>query len=358
MKIFLLSNMYPSKKDSLFGVFVRNFKENLERQGANFVGQVVIRGKTKNSLQKLLRYCLYYLRAFFFAGFVKSDFIYVHFLWHNTPLVLILHKLIRKKIVVNLHGSDIIEYNTTSFQKKINYLSLKCCERIVVPSLYFSEIIQKSFPSIDPINIIVYPSGGINRKVFQVEKANHDSESNVLRLGMTSRIDTDKGWDTYLYAIAALIARGYNVRGFIIGQGTEESKMLAVRSKLKLEEKISFLGLLSQAEIVSHYRDVDLFIFPTALNESLGLVGLEAMSCGLPVIASNVGAPSAYVVPGHNGYLFEMKNAEELSEKILAFYKCSEEDKIKFKKNAISTAMQYDSEKVSANLYHQLLQLC
>ena len=49
MKIFLISNMYPSKKDPLFGVFVKNFKNLLENQGVSFVCKSLIKGKRKGA---------------------------------------------------------------------------------------------------------------------------------------------------------------------------------------------------------------------------------------------------------------------------------------------------------------------
>lgn len=349
--------MYPSTKDGLFGVFVKNFVENLERQGASFSHLAVIKGKTPSAITKALRYLFHYMNSLFYGVFSKSDFIYVHFLWHHTPIIILLGGFFRKKIVVNVHGSDITEFNTSKFQKKLNALAMKYVAKVVVPSQYFSEIIKDAFPNVAANNIIVYPSGGINRNVFRLE--NHKQlEKGVINLGMTSRIDANKGWDVFLKAVSELINKGYSVQGFIIGQGNKEAEMLQLRKDLNLESEIAFLGLLSQTEIVSHYKKLDLFVFPTALNESLGLVGLEAMSCGLPVIASNIGAPSAYINEGVNGFLFETNNVEELTKRIIEYNSILDVDKLTMRKNAISTAIQYDSEKVSANLYQQLLELC
>ena len=349
--------MYPSKTDGLFGVFVRNFKDNLERQGAVFTNSVVIKGKTPNSAIKAFKYFRHYIKAIYYGAFSKSDFIYVHFLWHHTPIVILLGGILRKKVVVNVHGSDITEYNSSALQRKVNALALRYAAKIVVPSRYFSEIITKAFPNIAPHNIVIYPSGGINRNVFNLDNF-RKPEDNVINLGMTSRIDADKGWDVFLKAVATLRNNGKSVKGFIIGQGNKEKEMLKLRMDLNIENEVAFLGLLSQKEIVEHYKDLDLFVFPTALNESLGLVGLEAMSCGLPIIASNIGAPSSYINDGVNGYLFDTNNVDSLMDKIVAFNKLPSNNKLAIRENAISTAILYDSEKVSANLYQQLLELC
>lgn len=349
--------MYPSKKDGLFGVFVKNFKENLEDQGAVFAHQIVIKGKTPNPLIKVFKYSLHYLKALFFGIFTKSEIVYIHFLWHHTPLIILLGGVFKRKVVVNIHGSDITKYNTNFLQQKLNGKALKCATKIVVPSKYFSEIVKNAFPNINANDIVIYPSGGINRSVFTLENQRKPQEG-VINLGMTSRIDADKGWDIFLKAVAKLRNNGFSIKGFIIGQGNKENEMLRLRKDLNLQNDINFLGLLSQTEIVEHYKKLDVFIFPTALNESLGLVGLEAMSCGLPIIASDIGAPSAYIEEGFNGFLFETNNVEDLVEKITKYHSLPENNKLKMGENAISTAKLYDSEKVSANLYQQLLELC
>ena len=349
--------MYPSNKDGLFGVFVKNFKENLENKGVVFADQIVIKGKTPNPLIKVFKYSLHYLKALFLGIFTKSEIIYIHFLWHHTPLIILLGGVFKRKVVVNIHGSDITKYNGSCLQQKLNAIALKCATKIVVPSIYFSEIVKNAFPNINANDIVIYPSGGINRSVFTLENHRKPQEG-VINLGMTSRIDADKGWDIFLKAVAKLRNNAFSIKGFIIGQGNKENEMLKLRKDLNLENEVEFLGLLSQTEIVEHYKKLDVFVFPTALNESLGLVGLEAMSCGLPVIASDIGAPSAYINEGENGFLFETDNVESLTKRIIDYNSLSENSKLTLRKNAISTAMMYDSEKVSANLYQQLLELC
>ena len=93
----------------------------------------------------------------------------------------------------------------------------------------------------------------------------------------------------------------------------------------------------------------DVFVFPT-YGESLGLVGLEAMSCGVPVIASNIGGPKGYIVSGENGLLFKPKDANDLSLKIKEYFTFNAEFKSKMIASAINTAYQYDSRKVKSDI--------
>src|SRR5690606_41173522 len=62
-------------------------------------------------------------------------------------------------------------------------------------------------------------------------------------------------------------------------------------------------------------------------SESLGLVGLEAMSCGTPVIASNMAGPQTYIVNGMNGFLFSPGNSKELAQYIKKYFAMTADQK-------------------------------
>lgn len=99
-----------------------------------------------------------------------------------------------------------------------------------------------------------------------------------------------------------------------------------VREKIKelnLLEYCSYLGPKTHQELNELYHQADVMIFPTMLYESLGLVGLEAMACGCPVIGSNIGCLPEYVKDGVTGFLFESGNSHELADKIINFYELS-----------------------------------
>jgi glycosyltransferase involved in cell wall biosynthesis len=103
--------------------------------------------------------------------------------------------------------------------------------------------------------------------------------------------------------------------------------------------------LLDQKKLFDIYNRIDILIFPTKREgESLGLVALEAMACGTPVIASNFAAPKYYVIDGVNGYKFEISNVESLVFKIYSFYKLSLNNKNKLSNSARKTAAKFSSD--------------
>ena len=101
---------------------------------------------------------------------------------------------------------------------------------------------------------------------------------------------------------------------------------------------------------------MNLFTFTTRLNESLGLVGLEAMSCGIPVLGSNIPALREYIYPNTNGDLFEMDNPMELFKKIDNFISLPIEKKKSLSNTARKTALMYDATKTAQSLNLKITQ--
>ena len=98
-------------------------------------------------------------------------------------------------------------------------------------------------------------------------------------------------------------------------------------------------------------------IFPTMLYESLGLVGIEAMACGCPVIGSNIGCLHEYIKDGITGFLFESGNSHELAERITYFYKLTDEQRNTMRIQAVKTAHQYDSDEISRMLISKMKEI-
>ena len=122
-------------------------------------------------------------------------------------------------------------------------------------------------------------------------------------IGFASRIEANKGYDIYLRFIKELEKdkKIGDYRFLIIGTGSEEKKLNSLIKDLNLEKYVEVRSMLEGEDLLYFYNSIDAFIFPTyRRSESLGLVGLEAMSCGTFVIASDNYGPSSYVKNNKN----------------------------------------------------------
>lgn len=107
---------------------------------------------------------------------------------------------------------------------------------------------------------------------------------------------------------------GLNLRLCILGEGPMQSAMMKLASELGIGEQVNFLG--SYSELGPLIVASRLMLLPS-IQESFGLVALESMACGVPVVASRVGGLPEVIRDGTNGCLFESGNLDEAIEKSL-----------------------------------------
>lgn len=100
---------------------------------------------------------------------------------------------------------------------------------------------------------------------------------------------------------ARLLGQGHDLRLVIAGDGREKARLVDLARKL-LGDKALFVGRIPRQQMAEFYNGGDLFVFP-GINESLGMVYLEAQSCGLPVVAFETGGVPEVVKNGQTGLL-------------------------------------------------------
>lgn len=352
--MLLISNLYPSEKHQYYGTFVKNFhyisKEYFE------VDKVVL-CKSTSKLDKLFSYFMFYLRIFFYVLTKKYDVVYVHYISHVSLPLLICKKLKKFNLYINVHGSDVVPSNKIG-KKLLPYTAkiLNKAQRIIVPSSYYKSLMEKEF-NIDKEKIRIYASGGINDKIFF--KRDEEEKKVILKefnldpdkryIGFASRIDTDKGWEVLIEAIHIIKKERdeylNKYKFIIVGSGKDYSKMLEMIENYEITEHIELINLLPQEKLSRFYSILEWFVFPSYRKaESLGLVGIEAMSCGTPIIASNMAGPTTYVNNQVNGFLFEPKNSKELYNTMV---KCMSMDEIEYSNmqmRCLDTASNYTPE--------------
>lgn len=352
MKILIVSNMYPNINNKSYGIFVQRFCKQLDYLNIDYTLSVMNQGN------KIKQYCMFYLKSFF-TSLKKWDYIYIHYPSFSALPVILASLFKKNRIITNVHGSDVIPENIHQKMMLVfTKIALNLSEKIVVPSQYFKKIIQKQFNINKPI--YVYPSGGINTNVFfERDKSSVDSckekynipKSNLV-IGYAGRISKDKGWDTYVKAIYLMKKNTRtNATFLLIGSGPEENKLKDLINKYKLADVILRLPMQSEEQLADLYSCMDYFVFPTKrLGESLGLVALEAMACGVPVIASDYAAPH-YYINNHNGRKFEVDNAEDLYKQIIDILNSNRNN---LKIGALETANRYSDNTVISILKRTL----
>jgi len=180
-----------------------------------------------------------------------------------------------------------------------------------------------SYYNASPEAISVIPCG-VNLDIFQpVDKEmarrqlGFDGASIALFVG---RIDPLKGLDRLLVAMTWL-RKKQEVHLVVVG-GDEQSqpemeRLQQLAEKLHIEDSVTFTGVRRQEELPYYYSAADVCVIPS-YYESFGLVALESLACGTPVVATRVGGIEGVVSQDKTGYVVTENTAGHLAEKIAA----------------------------------------
>jgi len=122
-----------------------------------------------------------------------------------------------------------------------------------------------------------------------------------------------------------------NIKIWIAGSGPDEDNLYQLAEKLGVQDRVEFLGQQSAEQLAGLYTKAD-FLIHTALTESFSMTLLEAMSCGLPIIASDVGGIPELVEDNVNGILFPVGDIVSLTSAINVM--CMDKDmRLKYSNN-------------------------
>lgn len=133
-----------------------------------------------------------------------------------------------------------------------------------------------------------------------------------------SRLQADeryKGIDEVLEAMPTLLKEIPNLAYLIVGDGTDKKRLEEKSKILKLNGQVIFTGRISESEKCDYYRLADVFVMP-GWGEGFGIVFLEAMACGIPVIASKKDGSREALKNGKLGILVHPKGSQEIKNGI------------------------------------------
>lgn len=242
---------------------------------------------------------LLYLRLF--KG-LKYDVISVHFVTEAWVM-----RLIRR--ICGWPYLFILEGYTDLEAKEAKYANLQIAISQYEVNQCFKRYRYK--PLFIPIGIDLEQFNTTVKGVQVRKKYSRNDEKLILTV---CRLEPRKNIFTLISAAKIVCQRNSQIKFLLVGEGISREKIKEQIKKAKLWNKIILTGQVKDEELVSYYRACDLFVLPT-LEEGFGIVLLEAMACGLPVISTTVGAVPEVV--GNCGILIPPHHPKILAEKIL-----------------------------------------
>jgi glycosyltransferase involved in cell wall biosynthesis len=147
---------------------------------------------------------------------------------------------------------------------------------------------------------------------FYKKRLNIQPEVNLI--GTVGRMVPEKGQVYLIHALKYLRNLGLNIRCLFVGEGPLQNQLKRTAVEMGVDHLCEFIGRRLDIELI--YPALDIFILPSP-REPFGLVLLEAMATGVPVIATNSGGPSTFIETDVNGVLVPPEDAKELAGKIV-----------------------------------------
>lgn len=160
--------------------------------------------------------------------------------------------------------------------------------------------------------VIDFVENGVDHGNLQRSKT-YDRDSAQVTIGYVGRLVDFKSVDILIeaFAVAAGKSRDIDLRLLIVGDGPLRTQLEELAKNLGLQNRTSFTGWLSQADVAHKlHSEIDVMAFPS-VGDCGGAAVLEAMALGLPVVATDWGGPSDYIIPG-SGVLLPPNSREEL----------------------------------------------
>ncbi|MBI5032961.1 MAG: glycosyltransferase [Chloroflexi bacterium] len=155
---------------------------------------------------------------------------------------------------------------------------------------------------------------GIDPRPFECAVAAPRDDQSPVRLLFVGKLRYYKGLNYLLQAMREIS----NAQLVIVGEGPEGEMLRALARQLGVEERVVFAGEVSDEELPTQYAASDIFVLPASeRSEAFGIVQLEAMAAGKPVVCTEVGTGTSFVnVDGETGYVVPARDAHALAAAI------------------------------------------
>jgi N-acetyl-alpha-D-glucosaminyl L-malate synthase BshA len=226
-------------------------------------------------------------------------------------------------VVTTLHGTDITLIGQDPSYKSITAFSIQKSDGLTAVSEYLRQETVEHF-DVDPARIQVIPNfvdlNEYKRDVHPCHRARLSETGEKIIMHISNFRPVKRVVDAV--RIFALINRQLPSRLVLIGDGPERGRVQQTAQDEGVGDRVLFLG--KQESVAEILACADLFLLPSA-TESFGLVALEAMSCGVPVVATRVGGVPEVVPDGEAGFLAEIGDVETMAEQGVRILKDTEQ---------------------------------
>lgn len=246
------------------------------------------------------------------------DHIHAHYATYPALTAWIIHQLTGISYSITVHAHDIY------VEQSMLATKLRDARFIIAISEFNREFLVRHLGAWvrNKIHIV---HCGIRPDSYQARVTAKSTASLGFRLISIGSLQPYKGYVHLIRACALLKERGIAVVCSIIGGGEEQAELRQEIARLGLAESVLLLGPKTQHEVAQLLPEADCYVQPSIVTPSGKMEGIpvaimEAMACGLPVLATEISGVPELVRPGVTGYLAKAADSEDLAEQLAGIY--------------------------------------
>ncbi|MGH7606560.1 MAG: N-acetyl-alpha-D-glucosaminyl L-malate synthase BshA [Gemmatimonadales bacterium] len=284
----------------------------------------------------------------------ELDLMHVHYAIPHAATAWLAKQMLKEqrdlKLVTTLHGTDITLVGQDPSYFTLTKFSIEQSDAVTAVSQFLREETYRAFGCGD-CNVAVIPNFISTADYFPSDDAScrralapagHRVVVHVSNFRPVKRVRD-------VVRIFAGVRRAMPATLVLVGDGPERDAAEHEADQQGLRKDVRFLGKV--ASVGDVLRGSDLFLLPS-VTESFGLAALEAMACGVPVIASTAGGIPEVVLNGDTGFLLPVGDIAAMTERAIAVLQSPGEHQ-RLRQNAVTRALQFSAEQI-VPLYERL----
>ena len=338
MHILIIPSWYINTYNSLSGIFFKQQAEVLSKK--NQVGVISIQeigiksiliekkidfGIFISTINQVATYQIQYpalIRLTSLREYIKKKFFIYLFKKYTKnngiPDIVHLHSFNHGTLAIWLKENYsipyvITEHSTAFAEKLISYQDLKKAQQVfklsshnIAVSNELKKLLETQF-----LETFQYIPNMVNIESFVPNEKNEKNEFIFINIAF---LYSYKNQSMLIKSFFKAFKHNNNIRLIIVGHGPELTKLNKIVKTLKLENQVTLFGKAKRSEIITLLQNSDAFVL-SSLYETFGVVLIEALACGVPVISTKSGGPESIIIDDRIGLLSDI-NENDLANKM------------------------------------------
>jgi len=249
----------------------------------------------------------------------KIQIIHAHSVIPTGFVASIVSKLMHKPLFITAHGMDINNFENSRIFNYFIASSLNSSFKSIAVS---EDLAKKMRFMVKDKNRVFVLRNAVDTDRFNPTRdksirSKFDINDEDILILFVGYLDEFKGIFELINAFNVINSENRNVKLMMVGTGPKKEDLLKILTKMNIEDEVIFTGRVEPQKIHKYYQAADIFVLPS-YTEGLPVSVLEAMACGLPVVATNVGGIPEIITDRVNGFIVPSKNEKELIKKLAA----------------------------------------